>query len=551
MVYRSPDPDPVIPGVRLDELLLSAASRHDPASVAIHDIPTGAELTYGDLLAQVAALSAALAQRGIGPGTVVGLHLPNSPECVVSLLAALATAAAVSPMPPGHRAGEIEEQARMVHASALITHRDLWSESGRAACALGLPPSSVVVVPSPPGHAQPDETGAGPTSYEELLRHPTTGPAHPEHPVAEDLSTTPALLPLSSGTTGLAKPVLLPHRAVVANVLQLEAAGGLVSGDRVLAFLPFTHMYGLTAALASGLLSGATQLTTPHVDESATLELIARHRVTVVFLVPPVASYLATAPAAEGIDLSCLRAVVSGGAALDPSIARNLAERLDTLVLQGYGLTEASPVCVAMREGAGHSVEGVGVPLPGVRCRVVDPTTGRDVPPPREGATSALGELWVSGPNVMAGYLDRPVETALVLDSEGWLHTGDIASIDGTGQVRVVDRLKELITTRGFHVAPAELEAVLQRYPGVADAAVTAVEGGYPDDARPWALVERAGGPGVGPTEEGLMRYVADHTADYKHLAGVSFVQRVPRSATGTILRRDLVDLLPPHISPR
>ena len=122
-------------------------------------------------------------------------------------------------------------------------------------------------------------------------------------------------------------------------------------------------------------------------------------------------------------------------------------------------------------------------------------------------------------------------------------------SIDDTGQVRVVDRLKELITSRGFHVAPAELEAVLQRYPGVADVAVTAVPGGPHDDDRPWALVERAAGAGAGPTEEGLMRYVADHTADYKHLAGVSFVPRVPRSTTGTILRRELGDLLPPHVA--
>ncbi len=547
MEYRSPDPEPVIPGVRLDELLLSAASRHDPSAVAIHDIPTGAELTYGELVTQVASVAGAMAHAGIGAGDVVGLHLPNGPESVVCLLATLATGAAVSPLPFGHRADELQHQLRMVDASALITHRDQLGESLRAACALDLEPSSVIVVPTVPRHLS-DGPHPGPTSYEQALRHPPTGPTHP---VQLDLATAPALLPLSSGTTGLPKPVLLPHRALVANVVQLQAVGGLQSSDRVLAYLPFTHMYGLTATLASGLLAGATLLTMPRFEGAAAVDLIARHRITVMFVVPPVASYLATARAVDDADLSCVRVVVSGGAPLDPAIARTLVERLHVCVLQGYGLTEASPVCLVMRAGAGHSVEGVGIPLPGVRCRVVDPASGRDVPAPREGTVSALGELWVKGPNVMNGYLDRPLETASVLDGEGWLHTGDIASIDDTGQERVVDRLKELITTRGFNVAPAELEAVLQRYPGVADAAVTAVASEAPDDARPWALVERSGGPGGGPSEEGIMRYVADHTADYKHLAGVSFVPRVPRSATGTILRRDLPDLLPPHVTPR
>jgi acyl-CoA synthetase (AMP-forming)/AMP-acid ligase II len=276
-----------------------------------------------------------------------------------------------------------------------------------------------------------------------------------------------ALLPYSSGTTGLPKGVELTHANLVTSVRQV--ASGLRIGDRdtLLAVAPFSHIMGFQVTLALPLSAGATVVTMPRFDPGRFLELIERHRVTVLVGAPPMLRVLTTHPRAAGADLSSLQLVVCGGAPLSAAAQEALAARLpQATVGQAYGLTETT-VGLSRPDRATGSVPGtVGRALPSTELRVVDPASGRDLGP------GEPGELWGRGPQVMAGYRNRPEATAAMVDPDGWLRTGDLGRIDAGGNVAIVDRLKELIKVRGHQVAPAELEALLATHPAVADAAV-------------------------------------------------------------------------------
>ncbi len=427
MEFGCVEPDPEIPDVRLDEFLLGAAADHDSAAIAVLDDALGIELTYGDLIGQVRRLAGSFAARGMAPGSVVAAHLPSGPDAAVSFLAVLATGATLTLVPPTHCCEEMAAQLAVAGADTLITHESLVGSAVPASVQRGLRDHALIVVPARTGVGPPPALLFAPpfTPYDDLLREDT--PLDPAT-ITVDPATHPAVVVFSSGATGPPKPVVLTHRAMVANAVQLHGILGSACGRRILAFLPFTHIYGLTATLTTGLLAGATLLTMGEFDGRAALRLIERHRATAAYVVPPVASFLATSPTLADFDLSSLTTIVSGGAPLDPAIGRTLAERLGVEVLQGYGLAEMAPVTHVMRHGAGHSMDGVGTPVPGVRCRVVDPASGRDVPAPEPGGTGTPGELWVTGPNRMSKYVDAPRATAAAMDSDGWLRTGDLVT---------------------------------------------------------------------------------------------------------------------------
>lgn len=547
MEYRSQDPDVHIPNRRLDEFVLDAVARFDPARVAVRDADTGVELRYGELAEQVRRVAAAFAERGIGPGDVVGIHLPNGIEFPVVFLAVSACGATATPIATTQTTDELCRQLLIVDAAALVTHASLLGVSGPVAETLSLADGRFVVVgldgadPARPGGISAAREGAPPaTPYEDLLAH-----APSALDVAIDPASHPLCLPFSSGTTGMPKPVLLAHRALVANAVQVGHAIGLVEPQRTLAFLPFSHVYTLTTTLICGLVRGDTLVTMGRFGIARALDLLAEEAITLVFIVPPIAAELSTYAGLDPDRLRSLEVIVCGAASLNPTVGRAVCERLGVELLQGYGLSEMAPATHMMRPGAHMPIETVGTALPGVSFRLVDPETRRDVDPPAPGGVSAQGELLVRGPNAMIGYADDPEATAEVLDADGWVHTGDLVTVDSLGQVRVVDRLKEVLKNRGFQVAPAELEALLREYPGVADAAVTGIVGQDDGDEQPFALVVRNVSAGPGPSEEGLLRYVADRTADYKHLVGVAFVEGVPRSEAGKIMRRQLDGLLP------
>jgi acyl-CoA synthetase (AMP-forming)/AMP-acid ligase II len=340
-----------------------------------------------------------------------------------------------------------------------------------------------------------------------------------------------AVLPYSSGTTGLMKGVMLSNRNLVANIEQAWTSMPLGEDDTLVGLLPFFHSYGQTVVLNLGLSKGSTIVTMPRFDLDELLRIVEEHSVTWLHIVPPIVLALATSPKLDERDTSSLKMVISGAAPLDADLLQRAEERIGAPIRQGYGLTEVSPVSHKSRlaDVAETPPGSVGPLIPNTEARLVDPETGEDVPEGEE------GEIWIRGPQVMLGYLNNPEATAATITEDGWLRSGDIGRRDENGYFFVVDRLKELIKYHGYQVPPAELEAVLVSHPKVKDAGVIGVpvEGG---DEVPKACVVTDGQ--VDPDE--LMAYVADRVAPYKRIREVEFVDEIPKSASGKILRRML-----------
>jgi acyl-CoA synthetase (AMP-forming)/AMP-acid ligase II len=296
-----------------------------------------------------------------------------------------------------------------------------------------------------------------------------------------------------------------------------------------------------------GLAWGGAVVTLPRFDLEDFLRTIQDHKITRAFVAPPIVLALAKHPLVDQYDLSSLTSVLSGAAPLDEQLALAAEKRLrkgadsGVTVAQGYGMTELSPVSHTTPDlgaeppGAapGSVPKGsVGFAVPNSECRLVDPATGEDAAP------GARGELWVRGPNVMKGYLNNPEATADTIDADGWLHTGDVAVVDENGCYTVVDRVKELIKYKGYQVAPAELEAVLIGHPEIADAAVIGVPDEESGEELPKAFVVRA--PGSTLTQDAVIEYMAGKVAPHKKIRIVEFIEAVPKSAAGKILRKDL-----------
>jgi 4-coumarate--CoA ligase len=303
-------------------------------------------------------------------------------------------------------------------------------------------------------------------------------------------------------------------------------------GESVLSFLPFFHIYGMQVLMNATLASGGTVVTLPRFDLEQFLQLAQDHQVRRVFVVPPVVLALAKHPNVDSFDLSSLTMIFSGAAPLGAELAAEAGGRLGAEVVQGYGMTELSPVSHATPEGQGRPGT-IGVLVPNTECRIVDPESGDDL------GVGEDGEIWIRGPLVMAGYLNNEAATRGTIDDDGWLHTGDIGHVEDDGHFVIVDRLKELIKYKGFQVPPAELEALLLTHPAVADAAVI----GIPDDEAgelPKAFIALK--PDTEVSAEEIQQFVADQVAHYKQVRIVEFVPEIPKSASGKILRRLLRD---------
>lgn len=448
---------------------------------------------------------------GFRKGDVMVLMAPNCPEYAVVFLASALAGGVTTTVNPTSTREEVQSQASDSGARYLFTTPALLGRVGGSHSWQGiLTPSGA------PGTASVDELSE-------------TGGADPDVPIrpASDV----VALPYSSGTTGVSKGVRLTHRNIVANLHQI--AGGIFSGDDVIVGLaPFFHIYGLTVVLLLGLFLGAKDVILPRFDIHTFLEAVERHGVTHANLVPPLILALAKHPSLDPDRLRTLRTVQSGAASLARETASAFAARFDCRVLQGYGLTETSPVThLSPRSRHDIPVESIGPPVADTQCQIRDLTTGRALGP------GARGELFVRGPQVMQGYLDAPEKTARMLDADGWLRTGDVVRADADGNFYVVDRVKELIKYKAYPIAPAELEAVLLAHPGVLDAAVIP----SPDPASgeiPKAYV--VAGPDLDAAT--LMAWVAERVAPHKKIRQVRFVDQIPKSASGKILRRLLVE---------
>jgi acyl-CoA synthetase (AMP-forming)/AMP-acid ligase II len=341
-----------------------------------------------------------------------------------------------------------------------------------------------------------------------------------------------ALMPYSSGTTGRPKGVMLTHANMSASAAQLRAVLGIGPDDIVLAVAPFAHVMGFFVTVMGPLAAGATVVTMPRFDLAGALSLVEAQRITVLVVPPPVMAALAHHPEVDRHDLSSVELVVSDGAPLGAELHRAVAARLPNAVVgQGYGLSETA-VGVGGPDRRSDSRPGsAGTLMPSTELRVVDPETGLDT------EAGAPGELWVRGPQVMRGYRGAPEATAEIVTPDGWLRTGDLGRIDADGNLFIVDRLKELIKVNALPVAPAELEELLLTRPEISDAAVIPRPDARSGEAPVAVLVTR---DQVDP--EALMGWVAERVAPHKRIREVRFVDAIPRTPAGKILRRRLVE---------
>jgi 4-coumarate--CoA ligase len=324
---------------------------------------------------------------------------------------------------------------------------------------------------------------------------------------------------------------MLTHRNLVTNADQAQVVLNIQPEETTVVFLPLFHIYALEIMAILYLAQGGRLVTMPRFDLPQYLELCARFKSPRLWIVPPVAIALAKHPLVDEYDLSHVVIANSAAAPLGADVAGAVAARLSCSVTQGYGMTELSPVCHI--GSAGVSPAGsVGRTIPNTQCRVVVPESGVDAEP------GAEGEIWVRGPQVMKGYLNRPDATAETVDADGWLHTGDVGRFDADGNLYITDRVKELIKYKGFQIAPAELEAALLTHPGVADVAVIGVADADAGEV-PMAFVVPAA---EAPTLSGLQAFCAERLAHYKEIQRLEIVTEVPKSASGKILRRVLRD---------
>lgn len=533
MSFASPYPAVQIPTTSVYDYLFSDLGDTDAQRVALIDTPSGNRMTYGEMLARIDAFAGALADRGIGVGDVVGLLAPNSSAFAIAfhgILRAGATATTVNAL---FTAKDIANQLADSRATMLVTVTPLLAHAAEGAAAVGLADDRVIVLDGPGAAADGHPNAA------DLL-----GPGFAPPEVSFDPATHLAVLPYSSGTTGNPKGVMLTHRNLTANVAQIRPVQGMTADDRILAVLPFFHIYGMTVLLNAALHARAALVIMPRFDLTQFLANIADHKCTYAFIAPPVAVALAKHPLIDEYDLSSLQGIMSGAAPLDADLGHAVAERLGCAVVQGYGMSELSPVSHVTPFDGGVGLVGSAAPLassgwtvPNSESRITDPETGAEIDMPPSGM-SATGELWFRGPNVMAGYLNNDEATHETIDDEGWLHTGDLAQVDAQGCVYIVDRLKELIKYKGYQVPPAELEAVLLSHDAIADVAVVGVVDTESGEEVPKAFVVRR--PDASLTEAEVMEFVAGQVAPYKKVRKVEFIDAIPKSASGKILRKDL-----------
>ena len=513
-MFRSPYPDVIIPEQSFSDYVFEHVSQWGEAPAFI-DGPSGRTLTFTEVADGARRVASSLAERGLHKGDVFAMYCPNLPEYAVAVHGVVMLGGVVTTANPLYTADELAYQLNDAEATYVLTVPTFLDKAREAAAKTRVREIFVI------GEA------AGATPFSELLR----GSGHlPEVQInpREDV----AILPYSSGTVGKPKGVILTHYNLTALLQQIAPLLPDRLDHRVLGFLPFFHIFGLQVLMNNTLRNGITCVTMPRFDLELFLRYIQDYRITHLYLVPPIVLALAKQPLVDQYDLSSLRYILSGAAPLDAAIQQAVATRLHVPVVQGYGMTETSlAIALTPPDSASVKAGAAGVLIPNLEGKVVDPLTGTEV------GVHEQGELLVRGPNVMRGYLKNADATAITIEPDGWLHTGDIVSVDEEGYIFVVDRLKELIKYKGLQVAPAEIEGVLLTHPAIADAAVI----GIPDEEAgevPKAFVVLKDAV----TPEAIMQYVAGKVAPHKRVRQAEIVDAIPKSASGKILRRVLAE---------
>jgi len=527
MIIASDGPAVTIPEITVTEYVLRHAARLADKPALI-DGPSGRALTYGQLADGIRRVATGLAQHGFRRGDVLAIYSPNVPEYAVVFNAVASLGGSSTTINPLYTADELARQLIDSGARIIVTVPAFLDKAREAAAKTSVEEIFVF------------GTAEGARPFAELLQTAASPPRVSIDPALEVVA-----LPYSSGTTGLPKGVMLTHRNLVANLQQFEGMkdfDGFGEQDIVMAALPFFHIYGLVVIMKSTLAQGGTLVTMPRFDFMDFLGLVQKYRATVLPIVPPIVLALVKHPVVAQFDLSSVRMVFSGAAPLGEEIARQLSSKLGCPVVQGYGMTEASPVThLSPTRNAPSKPGSIGKVVPNTEVRVVDVVTGAALGIRQE------GELLIRGPQIMKGYLNRPQDTADSIDRDGWYRTGDVGYVDEQGWFFIVDRTKELIKYKGLQVAPAELEALLLTHPAILDAAVVRKADEEAGEVPKAYVVLKPAAAGPATTAEALMSWVAERVAPHKRVREVEFIDQIPKSATGKILRRLLMERQSAH----
>ncbi|RZI91769.1 MAG: long-chain fatty acid--CoA ligase [Microbacterium sp.] len=542
-----PEDLPPVGGSLLD--IVEASARDFPDAVALQFF--GRETTYRDLLTAIDHAAAGLKALGVRAGDPVAIVLPNCPQHIIAFYAVLRLGAVVVEHNPLYTPRELRKQFEDHGAKTAI----VWSKVVDAVqefpadlavtnvvsvdLTTAMPLSLRLALRLPIAKARESRAAlttrvSGAIAWEKVLTGPALPSSHPR-PQTDDL----AIIQYTSGTTGTPKGAMLTHRNLLSNARQAQAWVPSITrgpGCVVYAVLPMFHAYGLTLCLTFAMSMGARLVLFPRFEPDMVLEVTKKHPATFLPLVPPIADRLLRAAREKGVSLAGTEIAISGAMALPHELVVPFEQATGGFLVEGYGLSECSPVLMA-NPVASHRVPGtVGLPLPGTECRVVDPDD-----PVTDVAAGERGELIVRGPQVFSGYYGKPEETESVF-VDGWFRTGDIVTIDDAGFVRIVDRIKELIITGGFNVAPTEVENALRQHPQVDDAAVVGLPSDHSGEEVVAAVVLS---PGVTePDIDGIRDFVRGILTPYKVPRRLFVVDELPKSLIGKVLRRQVRESL-------
>ena len=519
MIIKSPSPSVEIPDISWPEYFFKRIEPYHK-QIALIDGDSGRQVNYDELKKNIYLVARSLQKKGYKKGDVFAIYAPNIIEYIYVFQSVMLIGGVITTANPLYTAGELELQLQHSKAICLFTTADLLEKVNPILQATSV--DEVFVF----------NNGDADNSFDLLLQDNKDTELQP---VSIDARTDIAILPYSSGTTGLPKGVMLSHRNLVAHNIQIEAQQDVTypgTEDNMIAVLPFFHIYGITVIMNLGLCNGTSLIIVNGFKPEQFLGLIQQHRITTAYLVPPIILFLANHPLVSNFDMSSLQYIMSGAAPIGSEQLQAVSKRIRCTVHQGYGLTETSPVVIKEPDLLTSTKQGtVGVLMPNTEAMIIDTETGEPL------RFNQTGELLLRGPQIMTGYLNNSQATAATIDADGWLHSGDIARVDEDGYFYIVDRLKELIKCKGYPVAPAELEALLLTHPAIVDAAVVPKADAKAGEVPKAFIVLKQE-----ISADEIIAWTEDKVASYKQIKAIEFIDQIPKSPSGKILRWVLRD---------